>query len=198
MQQITQGQRSIAYFSMEIGLNERIRTYSGGLGVLAGDTIRSAADLKVHMVAITLLYRHGYFRQGLDADGWQREEPDDWVAEDLLQEMPQRISVIIEERTVHLRSWRYEVKGIGGHTVPVYFLDADLPENSDWDRTLTHSLYGGDEHYRLCQEVILGVGGVRMLQELGHTNIRTFHMNEGHAALLTLELLDGEAKRAVP
>jgi starch phosphorylase len=196
MQQITQGQRSIAYFSMEIGLNERIRTYSGGLGVLAGDTIRSAADLKVPMVAITLLYRHGYFRQGLDADGWQREEPDDWVAEDLLQEMPQRISVIIEERTVHLRSWRYEVKGIGGHTVPVYFLDADLPENSDWNRTLTHSLYGGDEHYRLCQEVILGVGGVRMLQELGHTNIRTFHMNEGHAALLTLELLDGEAKRA--
>jgi len=80
--------------------------------------------------------------------------------------------------------------------VPIFFLDADLPENSEWDRTLTHFLYGGDEHYRLCQEVILGIGGVRMLRELGYKNIRTFHLNEGHAALLTLELLDEEAKRA--
>ena len=192
----TDERRSIAYFSMEIGLEERIPTYSGGLGVLAGDTIRSAADLKVPMVAVTLLYRKGYFRQELEADGWQREEPAPWAVEDFLEEMPQRTGVSVEGRTVRLRCWKYEVKGIGGFMVPVYFLDADLPEISEWDRTLTHSLYGGDEHYRLCQEVILGIGGVRMLRALGHENIRSFHLNEGHAALLTLELLDEEAKRA--
>jgi starch phosphorylase len=196
MRQSMSEPRPVAYFSMEIGLEERIPTYSGGLGVLAGDTIRSAADLKVPMVAVTLLYRKGYFRQKLEADGWQREEPAPWAVEDFLEEMPQRTWVGVEGRTVHLRSWTYEVKGIGGFPVPVYFLDADLPENFEWDRTLTHFLYGGDEHYRLCQEVILGIGGVRMLRDLGHENIRSFHLNEGHAALLTLELLDEEAKRS--
>jgi len=196
MKQTVRVERSIAYFSMEIGLNEGIRTYSGGLGVLAGDTIRSAADLRVPLVAVTLLYRNGYFRQELDAYGWQREETGKWMVEDFLEEMPERTSVVIEQRKVHLRSWRYEVKGVLGFEVPVYFLDADLPENSEWDRTLTHVLYGGDDHYRLCQEVILGIGGVRMLHALGYTDIRTFHMNEGHAALLVLELLDEEAKRA--
>ena len=102
----------------------------------------------------------------------------------------------MEGRTVHLRAWRYDVKGVSGYTVPIYFLDADLPENSEWDCGLTQSLYGGDEHYRLSQEVILGIGGVRMLRSLGHEYIRSFHLNEGHAALLTLELLDEEAKRA--
>jgi glycogen phosphorylase len=196
MGQTPNEQRSVAYFSMEIGIDERICTYSGGLGVLAGDTIRSAADLKVPMVAVTLLYRKGYFRQKLLADGWQQEEPAAWAVEELLQEESQRVWVLVEGRTVHLRAWRYEVKGVDGFTVPIYFLDADLPENSEWDRTLTHSLYGGDEHYRLCQEVILGIGGVRMLRELGHESIRSFHLNEGHAALLTLELLDEETKRA--
>jgi len=189
-------QRFVAYFSMEIGLDARMPTYSGGLGVLAGDTIRAAADLKVPMVAVTLLYRKGYFRQKLEADGWQREEPEEWTPEEFLEEMPQRVSVTVEGRTVHLRCWRYQVKGISGFTVPVYFLDADLPENAEWDRTLTHFLYGGDERYRLCQEVILGVGGVRMLRALGYEEIRIFHMNEGHSALLTLELLDEEARRA--
>ena len=164
MQQATSQQRSIAYFSMEIGLDERIHTYSGGLGVLAGDTIRSAADLKVPMVAVTLLYRKGYFRQKLEADGWQREEPAAWPVEDFLEKMPQRTRVTIEGRTVRLRSWKYEVKGASGFPVPVYFLDADLPENSEWGRTLTHSLYGGDEHYRLCQEGILGIGGGRVVR----------------------------------
>ncbi|HWP47596.1 MAG TPA: alpha-glucan family phosphorylase [Candidatus Limnocylindrales bacterium] len=189
-------QRSIAYFSMEIGLEAGIPTYSGGLGVLAGDTIRAAADLNVPMVAVTLLHRKGYFYQRLDANGWQREEPVEWVVEDFLEEMPQRTSVTLEGRTVQLRSWRYEVNGIGGFKVPVYFLDTDLPENSEWDRTLTHFLYGGDQHYRLCQEVILGIGGVRMLRALGYKNIERFHMNEGHASLLTLELLDEEVKKA--
>ncbi|MDI6451717.1 alpha-glucan family phosphorylase [Anaerobaca lacustris] len=188
--------RSVAYFSMEIGIDERVSTYSGGLGILAGDTIRSAADLKVPMVAVTLLYRKGYFRQELETDGWQREESAAWLVEDFLEEMPHRISVLVEGRTVHLRSWKYEVKGIDGSTVPVYFLDADLAENSEWDRNLTQSLYGGDEHYRLSQEVLLGIGGVRMLRALGHDSIRSFHLNEGHAALLTLELLDEAAHRA--
>jgi len=179
---------------MEIGIDERMCTYSGGLGVLAGDTIRSAADLRVPMVAVTLLYRKGYFRQILEDDGWQREEPASWDVEELLQEESPRTWVLVEGRTVHLRAWRYDVKGVGGVTVPIYFLDADLPENSEWDRNLTQFLYGGDEHYRLSQEVILGIGGVRMLRALGHENIRSFHMNEGHAALLTLELLDEEAK----
>lgn len=189
-------QRTIAYFSMEIGLEPGMPTYSGGLGVLAGDTIRAAADLKVPMVAITLLHRKGYFYQRLDADGWQREEPAEWVVEDFLTEMPRRTAVTLEGRTVQLRAWKYEVIGMGGFRAPVYFLDADLPENTEWDRTLTHFLYGGDQHYRLCQEVILGIGGVRMLQSLGYQSIERFHLNEGHASLLTLELLDRTAREA--
>jgi len=188
--------RTVAYFSMEIGLDPAMPTYSGGLGVLAGDTIRAAADLNVPMVAVTLLHRKGYFRQRLGSDGEQREEPAEWVVEDFLKEMLPRASVTMEGRIVHLRAWRYEVKGVSGFKVPVYFLDADLPENSEWDRKLTHFLYGGDSHYRLCQEVILGMGGVKMLRGLGYDRIERFHMNEGHSSLLTIELLDEEAKEA--
>lgn len=189
-------QRTIAYFSMEIGLEAGMPTYSGGLGILAGDTIRSAADLKVPMVAVTLLHQKGYFHQRLDLGGWQKEEPVQWVIQDFLGEMPQRTSVTIEGRTVQIRAWRYDVKGIGGFKIPVYFLDTDLTENSEWDRTLTHFLYGGDQRYRLCQEVVLGIGGMRMRRVLGYDRIERFHMNEGHAAFLTLELLDEEAKKA--
>ena len=189
-------EKLIAYFSMEIALEAGIPTYSGGLGVLAGDTIRSAADLKVPMVAVTLLHRKGYFYQRLDSSGWQREEPVNWNVKDILEEMPPQTAVTLEGRTIHLRSWRYEVRGEGGFRVPVYFLDTDLPENSEWDRALTHFLYGGDQHYRLCQEVILGIGGVKMLRALGYENIKRFHMNEGHAGLLVLELLDEEARKA--
>lgn len=196
MPKLTAQENQIAYFSMEIALAAEIPTYSGGLGVLAGDTVRSAADLKVPMLAVTLLYRKGYFRQRLDASGWQHEEPAGWNVENLLEEMPGRASVTLEGRTVRLRVWRYEVSGSGGARVPVYLLDADLPENSDWDRTLTDYLYGGDQHYRLCQEVILGIGGVRMLHALGYKNIQRFHMNEGHASLLVLELLDEEMRQA--
>ncbi|MBI4640693.1 MAG: alpha-glucan family phosphorylase [Candidatus Tectomicrobia bacterium] len=188
--------QTIAYFSVEIGLEAGMPTYSGGLGVLAGDTLRSAADLGVLMVAVTLLHRKGYFYQRLDPDGWQREEPVEWVVEDFLEEMPERVSVTVEGRTVHLRAWKYDVTGISRFKVPAYFLDADLPENSEWDRTLTDFLYGGDVRYRLCQEAILGIGGVRMLRALGFHNIEWFHMNEGHASLLTLELLDEVAKEA--
>ncbi len=195
MQEIPVDRRSVAYFSMEIGLEERIHTYSGGLGILAGDTIRSAADLKVPMIAVTLLYRKGYFHQRLGEDGWQNEEPAPWNVEEFMEELRPRVQVQVHGRTVFLRAWKYDVVGIGGYIVPVIFLDADLPENSQWDRTLTHHLYGGDEYYRLCQELILGVGGVRMLRKLGFSKILSFHMNEGHAALLTMELLEEEAKK---
>jgi starch phosphorylase len=188
--------RTIAYFSMEIGLVSDMPTYSGGLGVLAGDTIRAAADLKVPMVAVTLLHRKGYFYQRLDSEGRQIEEPVDWAVNDFLTELPQRTSVTIEGRTVFLRAWKYDVAGPGDFSVPVYFLDADLSENSEWDRTLTHYLYGGDQHYRLCQEVILGIGGVRMLRAMDLKELERFHMNEGHSSLLALELLDEEAQCA--
>lgn len=189
-------ERTVAYFSMEIGLRAEMPTYSGGLGVLAGDTIRSAADLKVPMVAVTLLHRKGYFYQRLDDSGWQREEPAAWVIDDFMNEMPARVSVTIEDRTVRLSAWRYEYESVTGFKIPVYFLDADLPDNSEWDQTLTDFLYGGDSYYRLCQEVILGIGGVRMLEALGYKDIQRFHMNEGHASLLGLELLDREVGKA--
>lgn len=196
MERNNQKKGSVAYFSMEIGIDERICTYSGGLGVLAGDTIRSAADLRVPMVAVTLLYRRGYFRQRLEVDGWQKEEPSSWPFEELLEEESPRAKVEVEGRTVHLRAWRYDVRGEDGYSVPIYFLDADLQENSEWDKGLTQSLYGGDEHYRISQEVILGIGGIRMLRALGYHGIDTFHLNEGHAALLTLALLDEAANKA--
>ena len=188
--------KSIAYFSMEIALEAGMPTYSGGLGVLAGDTIRAAAELKIPLIGVSLLHRKGYFFQKIDLTGWQREEPADWVVDDFLTEMPERAAVVIEGRTVQLRSWKYNVRSSEAVTLPVFFLDADLAENSEWDRTLTGFLYGGDQRYRLAQEVILGIGGVRMLRALGYQNISRFHMNEGHASLLALELLDEEAKRA--
>ncbi len=186
----------VTYFSMEIALDPRMPTYSGGLGILAGDTIRAAADLRVDMAAVTLLHRQGYFAQRLDERGRQSESPTEWTPSDLLQKIPERVTVTIEGRTVHLAAWRFDVQGQRGGVVPVYLLDADLPENSEWDRTLTHHLYGGDEYYRLCQEVVLGIGGVRLLRELGYNAIHRFHLNEGHAALLTLELLDEAARAA--
>ncbi|MBT8042617.1 MAG: alpha-glucan family phosphorylase [Pontiella sp.] len=190
------GERLIAYFSMEMALRPEMPTYSGGLGMLAGDTLRSAADLDLPMVAVSLIHRKGYFYQHLDPSGWQTEEPVAWVVEDFLTENPERVSVSIEGRQVHLRIWTYEVVGVKGATVPVYLLDADLQENSEWDRTLTHYLYGGDKHYRLCQEVILGMGGVQALRALGYHEIERFHMNEGHAALLSMELLNEQARGA--
>jgi starch phosphorylase len=188
--------QTIAYFSMEIGLESRLPTYSGGLGVLAGDTIRSAADLQVPMVAVTLLHRKGYFRQEIDASGWQREQPVAWTVEEHLQQMAPSVNVPIEGRTVRVKAWRYLVRGISGFDVPVLFLDSDLPENAEHDRALTHYLYGGDSRYRLCQEAILGIGGVRMLQALGFDALTRFHMNEGHASLLTLALLERETESA--
>ncbi len=188
--------RKVAYFTMEIALDSSIPTYAGGLGVLAGDTIRSAADLKLPMAVVTLLYRKGYFRQKLDPSGQQTELPAEWKVDNHFKELPTQVWVTIEGRKVHLRVWEYKMVGVSGYEIPVYLLDTDFEKNSDWDRTLTHSLYGGDAYYRLCQEIILGIGGVKMLRALGHKEIEKFHMNEGHSSFLTLQLLEEQLSAA--
>ncbi|MBU0678425.1 MAG: alpha-glucan family phosphorylase [Verrucomicrobia bacterium] len=179
---------------MEIGFRADTPTYSGGLGVLAGDTLRSAADMRVPMVAVTLIHRKGYFFQHLDQSGHQTEEAVRWKVEDVLQPVDVRVNVSIEGRTVVLRAWRYDVIGRGDFRVPIFLLDSDLPENSTQDRALTDVLYGGDNRYRLSQEILLGIGGVRILRALGFDTIDRFHMNEGHSSLLTLELLDEQVR----
>jgi starch phosphorylase len=179
----------VAYFSMEIGLETDMPTYAGGLGVLAGDLIRAAADLGVPLVAVTLLYRKGHFRQRLDAAGRQREEPVEWTVEKHLQALPARVTMPIAGRPVVVRAWERTIAGVDGHRVPVYFLDTDVPENAPEARALSHVLYGGDAAYRLAQEAVLGIGGVRMLRALGYERVDRFHLNEGHSALLAMELL---------
>jgi starch phosphorylase len=179
----------IAYFSMEIGLTTEIPTYSGGLGVLAGDTIKSAADLKLPLVAVTLISRKGYFRQTFNNDDWQQESAVDWRPEDLLELLPGKALVTIENRDVKVQAWLYRVRSPTGGELPVLFLDTDIPGNLPEDRKITDHLYGGDRDYRLKQEIVLGIGGARLLQILGF-EVRKYHLNEGHASLLTLELLN--------
>jgi starch phosphorylase len=181
----------VAYFSMEIAINPAMPTYSGGLGVLAGDTMRSAADVGIPLVAFTLLHRKGYFQQHLDAKGVQSEDIQPWNPSDFCVEEPARVTVSVEGRIVTVRAWRYEMVGRYGHVLPIYLLDTDLEENSGWDRGLTDHLYGGDTNYRLQQEIVLGMGGARMAAALGH-DVNVYHMNEGHAALLTLALLESQ------
>ena len=176
---------------MEIAINPSMPTYSGGLGVLAGDTLRSAADLGVPLVAFTLLHRKGYFQQHLDKSGAQSEDVQSWNPEDFCTEMPARVTVSVEDRIVTIRAWRYDLKGRWGHIVPIYLLDTDVDGNSGWDRGLTDHLYGGDTNYRLQQEIVLGMGGARMASALG-LQMNVYHMNEGHAALLTLALLESQ------
>jgi starch phosphorylase len=187
---------SVAYFSMEIGLRSDMPTYSGGLGILAGDTIQTAADMEVPMVAVTMLVRKGYFHQELDAAGRQVETPDVWDVAQHLRRRDEQVTVVLEKREVKIRAWQYDVVGMTGFVVPVFFLDTDLPANHEKDRELSHYLYGGDQRYRLCQEYVLGVGGVRLLRTLGYDQIDRFHMNEGHAAFLIVPLLDEELNRA--
>ena len=181
----------VAYFSMEIALDEAIPSYSGGLGVLAGDTLRAAADLRLPMIGVSLLYRQGYFEQRLDATGHQIAMPSEWKPEEHLEPLDIRVAVTIAGREVMVQPWLYRAVGVSGHEVPIYFLDTALPENSEWDRALTGQLYGGDLHYRLCQEVVLGMGGAEVLRALGYDGtVMQHHINEGHAALLTLALLE--------
>src|ERR1035441_3628482 len=181
----------VAYFSMEIAINPAMPTYSGCLGVLAGDTLRSAADLNIPLVAFSLLHRKGYFQQHLDRTGVQTEEVQAWNPAYFCVEEPARVTVSVEDRTVQVRAWRYNLEGRSGHVVPIYLLDTDIEGNSGWDRGLTDHLYGGDTNYRLQQEIVLGMGGARMAKALG-LNVNVYHMNEGHAALLTLTLLESQ------
>lgn len=183
-----------AYFSMEIALEPGLPTYAGGLGILAGDTLRSAADMGLPMAGITLLHRKGYFEQHLDARGNQTETPSLWDPEKVLQPLDARASLVLDGQNVLIRAWQYTIRGCRGHSVPVYLLDTALPENSSFIQTLTDHLYGGDERYRLCQEAVLGIGGIAMLRLLGHHHLMTYHMNEGHPALLALALLEEHMK----
>lgn len=177
----------IAYFTMEIALRPEIHTYSGGLGVLAGDTARSAADLALPVAFVSLVSKGGYISQEI-REGHQVELPNPWNPADWAVPVAAKVAVRLEDRDVWVRPWLYRIKGITGHATPVILLDTDLEENHPDDRRLTDALYGGNELYRLKQEAILGIGGARMLRALGF-EIEHFHMNEGHAALLTLELM---------
>ena len=179
----------IAYFSMEIGIQNDIPTYSGGLGVLAGDTIRASADLKLPMVAVTLLTKKGYFIQELDEYGKQTERPVSWDASRYMKLLSIRTTVQVEGRDVAVQAWQYNVESLTRGCIPIFFLDTDVVGNAPEDREITHYLYGGELEYRLKQEIVLGIGGVRILHELGF-EIKKYHMNEGHSSLLTLELLN--------
>ena len=188
--EIIKSDKKIAYFSMEICVDARIPTYSGGLGVLAGDMIQSSADLAVPLVGVTLLYKKGYLCQKVGKEGIQQELPEEWNPQDYMELLPNKILIEIEGRKVWVQAWFFCIKGLDNYCIPVFFLDTDLPENSVYDRSLSDFLYGGDRRYRLAQEIVLGIGGVRMLRAQGYDNISKYHMNEGHASLLTLELLD--------
>ena len=179
----------IAYFSMEIAVRPEMHTYSGGLGILAGDTARSCADLELPAVFVTLISRAGYFRQRVDADGRQVEEPDPWQPTEWCTPLDAMVSVAIEGSPVWIRPWLYVHTCPHGHQIPILFLDTDLDLNAAADRELTHYLYGAGESYRLKQEIVLGIGGLRLLRALGF-DPDTYHLNEGHAALLTLDLLN--------
>ena len=187
---MNQNQSGIAYFSMEIAYEPTMPTYSGGLGILAGDTIRSAADLGLPMLAVSLVHRAGFFHQHLDEHGNQREEPENWDPQARLEPIDIALEVEIEGRRIALRTWRYRMRGASGASVPVYLLDSDLSENDEGDRRLTDHLYGGDSRYRLAQEAILGIGGRMLVRALDRDGIATYHLNEGHSALLVLQLLE--------
>ena len=180
--------RSIAYFSMEIALDPNLPTYSGGLGMLAGDTLRSAADTGAPMVAVSLVHRCGYFRQKLDASGQQTETDVPWSPE-TLPSAGEVVSLTMQNRTIKVCAWRFDVVGVAGHIIPVFLLDTDIEGNDPYDRRITDTLYGGDTYYRLCQETVLGLAGVQLLHQLGCLPA-VYHMNEGHASLLTLSLLE--------
>lgn len=180
--------KKIAYFSMEIGLTDDIPTYSGGLGVLAGDTIRSSADLKIPLVAISLVSRNGYFKQELTRVGKQIEHLAEWKPSKFMDELSTQVKLQVQGREVGIKAWLYDHQSPTGGLVSILFLDTDVDGNTPEDRDITSFLYGGDERYRLKQEIVLGIGGVKMLEATGF-KVSKYHMNEGHSSLLTLELL---------
>ncbi|MFB6175217.1 MAG: alpha-glucan family phosphorylase, partial [Candidatus Nanohalobium sp.] len=176
--------RQISYFTMEIGLEPEIKTYSGGLGVLAGDTVKAAADHDLDFTAVTLLYREGYFRQVIE-DEEQQEKPQEWDFNDRLEDTGEKISLRLRDRHVDVKIWRYTVEGEEGDA-EVLFLDTGLESNHEEDRKLTSRLYMGGSETRLCQEAVLGIGGVKALREVDR-DPDYYHMNEGHSALLVTE-----------
>ena len=179
----------IAYFSAEIGISSNLPTYSGGLGVLAGDHIKSAADLKINMVAISLLYKEGYFKQIIDQEGKQREVYPKFVPEPILSELSHIFSINLNGKEIFIKACVYNHQSINGFTVPIYFLDTDISENDDETRGITLRLYSGDNRHRILQESILGYGGMKLLEILNQTNIEKYHMNEGHCSFIVLDLL---------
>jgi starch phosphorylase len=183
-------QDQIAYFCMEMGLTSAMPTYNGGLGVLAGDTLKSLADLRVPTVGLSLLYKQGYFEQHVDENGVQTSTAEEWDPHEFLQPLQSTVTVQLEGRTITVGVWEYSLKGYSDFEVPIYFLDTDLEENDPEDRQITDHLYAGDDYHRFKQEAILGIGGIRMLDALGCHNITNYHMNEGHSSLLTVELLN--------
>ena len=152
----------IAYFSAEIGISSNLPTYSGGLGVLAGDHIKSAADLKINMVAISLLYKEGYFKQIIDQEGKQREVYPKFVPEPILSELSHIFSINLNGKEIFIKACVYNHQSINGFTVPIYFLDTDISENDDETRGITLRLYSGDNRHRILQESILGYGGMKL------------------------------------
>ncbi len=175
-----------AYFSMEMMLESDIPTYAGGLGVLAGDLLRSCADMGVPIVGVTLVYNDNMYRQ-IIRDGKQTYESLVWHKNDQLTKLPNRVEITIEGQKILVGVWRYDIVGINGFVVPVYLLDTDFLDNSSYAREVTRYLYGGGD--RLAQEVLLGMGGIKMLRSLGYHEVKTYHMNEGHASFVPLALL---------
>jgi glycogen phosphorylase len=178
---------TIAYFSMEIALDDQVPTFSGGLGVLAGDFLRAAADLSVPAVGVTLLYHKGFFRQTIEA-GRQVEHSIQWSPEAHLESLGEQVEIVVGGRPVVVGVWRRLVVGAGGGTVPVYFLDTRLAENDPEAQAMTDRLYIGDRRQRLAQEAVLGLAGPAMLRRLGH-RVTKYHLNEGHASLVPVALL---------
>ena len=178
----------IAYFSAEIGFSSSIPTYSGGLGVLAGDHLKAAADANMPLVGITLLYRHGYFRQHVGHDGWQTESYPIFNPQPALEKLSNIVEVTLQGRKIKIAIWRTHLTGYTGHKVPILFLDADVPGNAANDRALTHSLYGGDTEHRLWQEAVLGFAGTLAVHDV-YSDIKSYHLNEGHCSFVPLALL---------
>lgn len=181
----------VAYISMEIALDSNIPTYSGGLGVLSGDTVRSAADLEIPMVGLCLCYSSGYFYQLFNEQGEQKEKEIQWSFFYEFDKVEKPIKIKIEDKEVLVSAWLYNVVGQSGHILPIYLLTTDVEENEDWMKKMTGSLYDSTSRWnRIVQEMILGIGGLKLLESLGYTNIKTYHINEGHGAFATLELYD--------
>ncbi len=185
---------SIAYLSMEIALENNIKTYAGGLGVLAGDILKSAATRKFPLIGLTLLNKYGYFKQKINSSGNQIELIDRDFDFSLLKKLSTEVELLIGEEKIRIGVWQYLIKGLDKFEIPVYFLDTDIKENKNKFRELSTSLYGGDLEFRLQQEIVLGRGGLKILEALGYKNINKYHLNEGHGAFAGVELFSKSQK----